>query len=465
MRHTRHLGICTGVVALIVVILLVVAGVAGSAASAILEAVGVRESGSDRVDPAIFHAPTPDLPVASEPEPVAAVATGEPGTSADAVTSRIRQVGPAPGTVYGQVLDVASGEALYSADSDGVGVPASTMKVLTALGVLDVYGPDHRFSTETRADASDPTHVWIVGGGDPTLTGASLDTLADRTADALTESGTTRVTLGVDASIFAGDGWNPTWRDVYRDYVTPTEGLWLDRGRLSDNAVGPREQHPVDATGRAFADALRARGIDVGGVERSAAPDEDAATPLGAVASAPLSSIVERALAASDNDTMEILFRHIGRDGGDGSLDASRTRLRDLLTERKIWADGMQIADGSGLSRGNRVAASALAEAVALAASEEEPDLRPVLLGMPVAGAEGTLLERFVEPGTEAGRGVVRGKTGTLTGVSSLAGYMRDKDGAILVFAFIVNGAPEADYGARVYLDRVTSALADCGCS
>ena len=467
MKHIRgRFGVACATMAVIAVVIFAVTGVIGSAASAVMEKVGARPSAPDTVDPQIFDATPPAMDVAPAPAHVVGPATAEPGTDADAVTRRIEGVGPAPGRVFGQVIDAESGKVLHESEPTSGGIPASTMKVLTSLAVLDAYGPQHQFTTEVRGDAADSGVLWLVGGGDPTLSRADLEALADQTAESLRAEGAPRVSLGVDATIFAGDPWNPAWPDVYRDYVTPSEGLWVDRGRLSPNPVGPREAQPADAAGRVFADALKARGIEVTGISRGDAPEGDATVDRARVESPPLSTIVESALAFSDNDTTEILFRHVGRvDGGDGSLDSARQKQRKVLEDRGLWVDGMVVDDGSGLSRENRVAASTLAGAIGLASAEEEPDLRAVLTGLPVAGAEGTLLDRYVEDGTAPGRGVVRGKTGTLTGVSSLAGYMRDKDGAILVFAFIVNGAPEADYGARVYLDRVTSALADCGCS
>lgn len=82
--------------------------------------------------------------------------------------------------------------------------------------------------------------------------------------------------------------------------------------------------------------------------------------------------------------------------------------------------------------------------------------------GLPVAGFTGTLAERYDSESARAGRGVVRAKTGTLTGVSSLAGTVRDRDGRLLVFAVLTQGA-DTD-AARTALDEFAAALAGCGC-
>jgi len=80
-----------------------------------------------------------------------------------------------------------------------------------------------------------------------------------------------------------------------------------------------------------------------------------------------------------------------------------------------------------------------------------------------VAGVEGSLRSRYFDDESEAGRGAVRGKTGTLRKVHSLAGLVRTRDGSVLVFAFLINN-PKNDYAAKVWLDRVSAAIGTCGC-
>ena len=78
----------------------------------------------------------------------------------------------------------------------------------------------------------------------------------------------------------------------------------------------------------------------------------------------------------------------------------------------------------------------------------------------PIAGVTGTLAERFDTTGTAAGRGVVRAKTGTLTGVVSLAGVVRDRSGRLLVFGFVADRSPGPLLDAQAALDRAASVLA-----
>ena len=107
--------------------------------------------------------------------------------------------------------------------------------------------------------------------------------------------------------------------------------------------------------------------------------------------------------------------------------------------------------------------ATTLVRLLRLAAADERPELRALVTGLPVAGVEGSLRVRFGDEASLAGRGVVRGKTGTLREVHTLAGLVRTRDGSVLVYAFLIN-RPKNAYNARVWLDRVTAAISTCGC-
>ena len=98
-----------------------------------------------------------------------------------------------------------------------------------------------------------------------------------------------------------------------------------------------------------------------------------------------------------------------------------------------------------------------------LAAGNQHPELRAVITGLPVAGVEGSLRVRYFDDQSLAGRGVVRGKTGTLNKVRALAGVVRTNDGSLLAYAFLIN-KPKNEFNAMVWLDRVTTAISTCGC-
>ena len=103
---------------------------------------------------------------------------------------------------------------------------------------------------------------------------------------------------------------------------------------------------------------------------------------------------------------------------------------------------------------------------LALGADPGLPDQRTVVAGLPVARFNGSLAYRFVSTGTAPARGVVRAKTGTLTGVHGLAGTVVTRDGTLLGFALLLDRVRPIDtLDARATLDRLAAALAGCGCA
>lgn len=453
-----------------------VTGVFGAAAGRALYATGLWvDGGASTVPPGTFDEPPPETPSAepthaSSPVlPEASPAAAPPAKRVQAVVSGVDR-GSMGGKVSGTVIDVASGKALHRENSGAAYTPASTMKLLTSLTALDLLGPDHRFSTRVVEGADG--QVILVGGGDPYLAEQDSDVYPDRpsvaelaasTAEELTAAGRDSITLGYDASLFSGPAWNTEWPDNYSDQVTPVSALWVDEGRVSGTSPGPREQDPAGVAGRAFADALEKEGIEVTKVGKASAAAD--AEELAAVDSMPVGLIVEQVLVHSDNDAAEVLLRQSAIAAGeDGSFAGGRAALRSTLADLGVWEKGTVVHDGSGLARTTKVPSDTMVKIIRLGQSARHPEYRPLITGLPVAGVEGSLRVRFATPGTEEGRGQVRGKTGTLRNIHSLAGYVRTVDGALLAFAFLVNDADE-DYAARVWLDRVSAALAGCGCN
>jgi D-alanyl-D-alanine carboxypeptidase/D-alanyl-D-alanine-endopeptidase (penicillin-binding protein 4) len=123
---------------------------------------------------------------------------------------------------------------------------------------------------------------------------------------------------------------------------------------------------------------------------------------------------------------------------------------------------GARFADGSGLNRLDKVSASLLATLIGRAGDPAHPELRPVLTGLPVAGFSGTLEQRYT--GSSRATGLLHAKTGTLTGVNTLAGTVVDAQGRLLAFAFMASHTT-APGAAQAALDRLGSAVAACGCT
>ncbi|GHG81972.1 D-alanyl-D-alanine carboxypeptidase/D-alanyl-D-alanine endopeptidase [Streptomyces griseocarneus] len=365
------------------------------------------------------------------------------------------------------VVDAATGEQLYGSRERTAYTPASTVKLATAAAALAALGPDHRIETTVVAGGDG---IVLVGGGDPTLTAAppgkgggprfaSLADLADATARSLKARGTTRTRLAYDASRYSGPARHPIGINVN---IAPVSALMVDEGRLDDSNRGPadRTAEPAADAARKFADLLRERGVEIEGDVAEGRADAKAAR-VAAVASAPLADLVERALTYSDNDIAEALARQTALASGQpASFEGAARAVTDRLAGLGLPMEGVRIADGSGLDRADQVSAAFLARLLARSADPRAPRLRPVLTGLPVAGFSGTLRDRY--PRESAGRAAVRAKTGTLTGVNTLAGTAVTPSGRLVTFAFMASGTTDAD-AAQQALDKLAAAVASTG--
>jgi D-alanyl-D-alanine carboxypeptidase/D-alanyl-D-alanine-endopeptidase (penicillin-binding protein 4) len=484
--------VVVAVVALLVVtglVLGVVTGVFGSFAHRGLAAAGLETPGAPSSSssgapsgsgtkgrtgaPSPSATPSPGASAsAALPAPVLAGTDGKGTVAAAALAQRIKDVKvKGSGGYSGEVRDMRTGAVLFSHRATSGAIPASTTKLVTTATALDLLGSQHRFTTSTVS--SGRGRLVLVGGGDPYLeeksskaepTRASLSTLARRTAEALKADGVRKVSLGYDTSRFSGPSWNPDWPGTYADVASHVSALWVNEGRSvpGGGVLGPRVGDPAKVAAKAFADQLEDQGIDVGSVGRAKAGS--GATRVAAVSSMTLERIVEHVLMTSDNDGAEVLLRQAAvaahRKGtfADGTAVVV-ARLKDL----GVPTSGVRLVDGSGLSRTTRIPAATLTRLLRAAGQDAHPRLRPLLTGLPVAGVEGSLATKFGDDDSVAGRGVVRGKTGTLTKVHGLAGTITTRDGAVLAYAFLVNN-PKNDYNAAIWLYRVTAAISTCGC-
>jgi D-alanyl-D-alanine carboxypeptidase/D-alanyl-D-alanine-endopeptidase (penicillin-binding protein 4) len=177
-----------------------------------------------------------------------------------------------------------------------------------------------------------------------------------------------------------------------------------------------------------------------------------------------VSALVERMLTISDNDIAEALGRLSARVAGrPATFDGAVQTVQATLTELGIPQPVRGMHDASGLSRLDRMAPETIVGVLAAAAGPAHPELRPLLAALPVAGFTGTVAGRFHSPDSVAAAGVARVKTGTLSGVGSLAGVVTDRSGRLLAFAVLAT--PASRSAGEEALDRVAAALAGCGCS
>lgn len=422
-------------------------------------------------EPALVEPPGGvELPPPAAARPVAADLPGG-GLDPAAVRSSVERLSGSRklgGRVGLLVTDVDGGEVHRR--GPGLLTPASTTKLLTAAAALGSMGPEQRFDTTVRRAGRT---LVLVGGGDPLLQRApdpdvsypreraDLRTLARRVAARL-DGSAGRFRLRYDTSLFEGSGVNPAWPASYipDNVVSPITSLWADQG-LVPGGYGAREDDPAQAAAEVFADHLRAAGVRVGRPAEGLAPEGSAV--VGRVRSAPLPALVQHVLETSDNEAAEVLLHQVAVARGLPGSFANGVRAgREVLGGLGVDLSGARWYDGSGLSRRNRLSPEMLVDV--MVASLEHPRLARVTSGLPVAGFSGSLAERF-EIASGPGLGRVRAKTGTLTGVSALAGVIRTRDGGVMLYAAMADKVRERNtLEARAKLDQLSAALAACRC-
>ncbi len=365
-----------------------------------------------------------------------------------------------------RVADAQTGKVLYDRSGSTPAAPASTAKLMTAVALLVSRKQTDHFATTVVTGATSGTVV-LVGGGDPTITGAPvgepgayassarISTLAGR----LHASHVRVRRIVVDDTLFTGPAVSPGWDpgDAPSDYAAPITAMMVDGGRDAPTDHY-RSAAPELAAGRAFARALGDSAIPVG---LGTAPA--GAKRLARVYSAPLRVLVEQMLHLSDNVIAEVLARHVAiAQRRAPSFSGGATAIRSALARLGVQVGG-GMHDASGLAAGDRLTPATLVAVLRLLVAPKVPALRLIVSGLPVAGWNGTLYDRYVSGSTRSAAGRVRAKTGTLTGVSAIAGFVHDASGRLLVFAFDADRAGET-VAAETALDRVASALAGCGC-
>jgi len=376
-----------------------------------------------------------------------------------ALAGQLRHAGRFSGAY---VLDLDAGRVLYARRAETPLVPASVEKLFTTAAALLRLGPEATFDTTvsgTGALAADGRYrgdLYLRGGGDPTFGSAGFArrvygggaTVTDL-AEQLAAGGIRRVDGRIygDESLFDGYRGVPSSGLRPSSDVAPLSALSFDRGRAGGLRGGP----PAYAATQ-LAVALRAAGVRVrrrGGIRVGPTPPGTAV--LARVSSPPITRLIRLTNVPSDNFVAEMLLKDLGaRAGQAGTTARGAGVVRAELARLGVRA---AIVDGSGLSRANRASAHAVVDL--LERLEQGPLAAPFTASLAVAGRSGTLAGRMRRT---AAQRRCRGKTGTLVGVSNLAGYCTARDGHTLAFAFLMNAVSVP--AARRMQDRMAVALA-----
>ncbi len=341
--------------------------------------------------------------------------------------------------------------------------PASTQKSFVVATALLSMPRDTRLLTQVVATATPtvttatgtvttgrlPGSVWLVAGGDPYLTASGLRALAASVRAAGIREITGDVRL--DDSRYDALRRNAGWKASYVPGESgPLSALAVDGNRWRKDRAFLAD--PALPAAVRFRDMLKAAGVVVRGrVVRDRRPA--GATVVAERASLPLTSLTAKLLKASDNFAAELLLKEVGKAvSGEGSTAAGVAAVRSVLGSRGVPFG--TATDGSGLSsRDRQTPAGGIALLRAVAASPVAADFRAAL---PVACVDGTLRTRLC--GTAA-QSNATAKTGTLSGVRALSGYVRTRSGRLASFTIQITGASNGGR-ARAAIDRAVAVLA-----
>ncbi|MCY3894794.1 MAG: D-alanyl-D-alanine carboxypeptidase/D-alanyl-D-alanine-endopeptidase [Acidimicrobiaceae bacterium] len=352
------------------------------------------------------------------------------------------------------------GVEAFSSNPDPV-IPASVQKLVTAAAALAVVDADERLVTRVLTDTEivggvlDGT-VWVVGGGDPLIMTQSyadshrrqpqLRTPMESLADDLVALGieTLRGNLIADESRYDTTRFPETWPQRYITQLNsgPLSALNLNDGITGFTTTLSAAEHPARWFVSTLADLLRVRGVAVDvEIDVSAAPS--GLSEIARLTSPPLVEIIQQMLRESDNTTAEMMLREIGlRSAGAGSTPAGAAAAERIVSDLLPDQSRPAVVDGSGLDRQNMVTCSFLAALLDHYGPESA-----FAAGLPVAARTGTLSHRFAEH-PAAGR--LHAKTGLLTGVNALAGFIETDSGTV-TFAQMLNGvSPEGRLGLEL---------------
>ncbi len=373
------------------------------------------------------------------------------------------------------VVDAPSGRVAASAN-DTPRIPASTQKLFTATAALAVLGPDFRYETKAVAPGAPKNgaipHLWLVGSGDPGITtpeaAARLEnqplTKGDQTsplatlADEIVAAGVRSIPGGVDGddSRYVGPRYLSVWPDRYRAdrEIGPLGALTVNDGFTGPDGSGAAADDPAVNAAAQLTRLLTERGVEVGPPGKDKAPGD--ATTIATLRSPPLTDVLNGFLASSDNLTGELLARELAAHARKeattaNGLDIIKKELKGL----GLPTEQLVMVDGSGLSRDNRAACSLLIATLDLARTKRFASIRS---GLSVAGERGTLANRF--RGTPL-QGKLVAKTGSLSGVTGLAGFLDVK--LPIEFSLLINGSfsESAGIGRREAVAEVIARFPD----
>ena len=336
------------------------------------------------------------------------------------------------------VWDLTDDRSLFSMNHRQLLRPASTMKLLTAVTALDLLGTDHQYTTSLYYKGEVQNHtltgdLYCVGGMDPAFSHDDLSNFAEslrRMGIDTISGGCIVADVSMKDTLKWGEGW--CWDD--------------DNPCLSPLLVDRKPMFIL-----LFVNALMEKGIVLRDVSTGSGILPEGAT-LVSERKRSTDQILLRMMKDSDNLYAESMYYQISaRAGGRHAKALDAQRQQRMLMERAGLNSSLyRLTDGSGLSLYNYLSAEAEVKVLRYA-YQHTPVYAHLQPSLPIAGVDGTLKRRM--KGTPAYNNV-HAKTGTLTGIISLAGYCTASNGHLLCFA-IINQGTLRPAEARKFQDQI----------
>ncbi len=445
------------------------------------------------------------------------ICPGELGAQVDAIANRAEFSRSRWGIL---IQPLSSAATLYSRDSQKYFIPASNVKLLTTAAALQKLGADFRIKTSVYSGENGD--LYIAGRGDPSIAEAQLKSLAQQLKQRGI-SGVNKLIGDDSYFQGSPVNPNWEWEDAQAGYGAPINSLIFNQNAiellLSPQAIGQplkvtfaepklanqwqilnnsvtvaESESEFIAVGREFdRSAIRVSGqLKVGAASESAyvavvnpannfvqqfqqvlvaegipvkqtlvaSNSGNFNRELAAVESPPLAELVKETNRESNNLYAEVLLRLLGKVTAQMPVpqeDTSEIGLKELktaLTQLGVNPNSYRLADGSGLSRHNLISPEALVQTLRLMANS--PAASIYRASLPVAGESGTLKNRInITPN----RVILQAKTGTLSGVSALSGYIEVPNYEPLVFSIIVNQSDQSAAKVRSATDEIVLLL------
>jgi D-alanyl-D-alanine carboxypeptidase len=327
------------------------------------------------------------------------------------------------------LIDVSTGEIVFESNAFSQRKPASTMKILAAAATLKHLQPDQVFTTRVSLGTV-PDSIVIDGEFDPWI---SMD---HRVATKMKRTSFPRIAFNSLSKVKESSGGSIKklkvyYNGIYANEVASYKAFYKKRG-------------------------VTAAFIKVSDEKATSLVSEEILTSE----SPQVIKMLDWFLLWSDNQLSERMAKIAAKYAGNEFNDEGvAVTFAEILISFGINPAQIVVIDASGLSRQNKVTAHVLAQL--LYKIHSDPVLSRLIESLPVGGESGTLRNRYIETAPDA-VGLVKAKTGTLTGTVSLAGYVQsgDREYAFVIIADKIRRTNSASDRARKTLDRYLAKIA-----